>query len=215
MDQAFENLLDYLKRSRGFDVTSYKRASLTRRVRHRMQAVAAPSYADYQDYLEVHPDEFSHLFNTILINVTGFYRDEQAWDFISSEIVPRILANKTNGEPIRIWAAGCASGEEAYTAVMVLVEALGVAETRARVKVYATDLNEGDLNTARQATYKVRDVEAVPPNLREKYFRQVGQYYAFDPELRRLVVFGRHDLLNDSPISHIDLLICRNTLMYF
>src|SRR6516164_7275901 len=108
-DPQFEELLNYLKRTRGFDVTGYKRSSLQRRIAKRMEAVATPTYADYTDYLEVHPDEFIHLFNTILINVTGFFRDPLSWEYIAAEVIPRILANKKNGEPIRVWSAGCAS----------------------------------------------------------------------------------------------------------
>jgi two-component system CheB/CheR fusion protein len=215
-DQSeFEALLEYLQRTRGFDFGSYKPTSLSRRVRKRMETVGVESYADYTDYLEVHPDEFAHLFNTILINVTSFFRDPPSWEYLAAEVIPRLLAQKSPGAPIRVWSAGCASGEEAYTAAMVLEEALGPAEFRARVKIYATDVSEGALNKARQATYSPREVESVPPALLAKHFRLAESCYIFDPELRRSVVFGRHDLVQDSPISRIDLLICRNTLMYF
>src|SRR4051794_12685211 len=121
-DLQFEALLDYLKRNRGFDFTGYKRASLMRRITKRMQTLHLEGFTDYVDYLEVHPDEFIYLFNTILINVTSFFRDQASWDFIAQEIIPRILASKTSNEQIRIWSAGCASGEEAYTIAMLLVE---------------------------------------------------------------------------------------------
>src|SRR5436309_6896654 len=112
---AFETLLEYLKQSRGFDFTGYKRASLMRRINKRMQTVGTDSYETYLDFLEVHPDEFTHLFNTILINVTGFFRDKQSWDALAEEVVPRIVERKQPHEPIRIWSAGSASGEEACT----------------------------------------------------------------------------------------------------
>src|SRR5262245_33602881 len=117
-DRDFEALLVHLKRSRGFDFTGYKRSSLVRRIRKRMQAVSVDRFADYTDYLEVHPDEFIPLFNTILINVTDFFRDPAAWDAVAAEVVPRILDGKKDGEPIRVWSAGCASGQEAYTLAM-------------------------------------------------------------------------------------------------
>src|SRR5262245_9016053 len=116
LNPEFEELLRYLKRSRGFDFSGYKRSSLQRRIRKRMEAVNVEGYTEYTDYLEVHPEEFVHLFNTILINVTGFFRDPLAWEFVGNEVIPRILANKKGGEAIRVWSAGCASGEEAYTA---------------------------------------------------------------------------------------------------
>ena len=110
---SFEALLDYLKRNRGFDFIGYKRASLMRRIEKRMQMVEISDFGDYMDYLEVHPEEFALLFNTILINVTAFFRDEAAWDYLARTVIPHIVAGKEPGAPIRVWSAGCASGEEA------------------------------------------------------------------------------------------------------
>jgi two-component system CheB/CheR fusion protein len=109
MDNEFESLLDYLKQARGFDFAAYKRTTLTRRVDHRMQQVDIKSYADYVDFLEVHPDEFAQLFNTILINVTSFFRDESAWDYLAQEIIPGLLAAKGDESRVRAWVAGCAA----------------------------------------------------------------------------------------------------------
>jgi len=211
----FEALLDYLKRSRGFDFTGYKRSSLMRRVLKRMQMVAIGDYGDYLDYLEVHPEEFAHLFNTILINVTAFFRDEAAWDYLTQDIIPQVLADKTDGDPVRVWSAGCASGEEAYTVAMLLAEALGPAAFRQRVKIYATDVDEEALAQARQAGYTDKNLQPVPAELREKYFELAGNRYVFRADLRRSIIFGRHDLVHDAPISRLDLLVCRNVLMYF
>jgi two-component system, chemotaxis family, CheB/CheR fusion protein len=213
-DGDLEVLLDHLRRSRGFDFTGYKRASLSRRIDKRIQAVGADSYLGYLDHLEVDPEEFTHLFNTILINVTSFFRDPPAWEYLGAEILPRLVADKREGEPIRVWSAGCASGEEAYTLAMAIAEALGPEAVRERVKIYATDVDEEALNQARQARYTAKQVEAVPPALLERYFERNGQGYVFSKELRRSVIFGRHDLIQDAPISRIDLLVCRNTLMY-
>jgi two-component system, chemotaxis family, CheB/CheR fusion protein len=212
-DRDLEVLLDYLRRSRGFDFTGYKRTSLTRRIDKRMQAAGADGYLSYLDHLEVDPEEFTQLFNTILLNVTSFFRDPPAWDYLS-EVLPRLLADKDDSEPIRIWSAGCASGEEAYTLAMVAAEALGPDAVRERVKIYATDVDEEALTQARQARYAAKQVEGVPPELLERYFEGNGDGYVFSKELRRSVIFGRHDLIQDAPISRIDLLVCRNTLMY-
>jgi two-component system CheB/CheR fusion protein len=214
-DPQFEALLDYLRRTRGFDFTGYKRSSLMRRVGKRMQMIGVVGYADYLDYLEVHLEEFGHLFDAILINVTAFFRDPAAWEALQAEIVPRLLAGKRAEDPIRVWSAGCASGEEAYSLAMILAEAIGLEEARERVKVYATDVDEAALARARQAVYEAKEIEGVPEGLREKYFEPVNGRYVFHKDLRRSVIFGRHDLIQDAPISRIDLLVCRNTLMYF
>jgi two-component system CheB/CheR fusion protein len=214
-DPDFEALLVHLKEMRGFDFTGYKRSSLMRRVNRRMSQVDVRHYLDYLDFLQVHPDEFTALFNTILINVTGFFRDADAWEYLRADVLKQAVAGRTPGAPVRVWSAGCASGEEAYTLAMVLAEALGVDEFRERVKIYATDVDEEQLGEARQAAYSERDVQSVPPELLEKYFETSGERYTFRKDLRRSVIFGRNDLVQDAPISRIDLLTCRNTLMYF
>jgi two-component system, chemotaxis family, CheB/CheR fusion protein len=213
--QEFEALVQYLKNNRGFDFSGYKRSSLRRRMDKRMQALRVERYSDYLDYLEVHPEEFTQLFNTILINVTGFFRDTAAWDYLTAEVIPQLIAGKQPHEIIRVWSAGCASGEEAYTLAIVLAEALGFESFRQRVKIYATDVDEEALGQARQASYSTRDLQPVAPALRSKYFERAGVRFVFRPDLRRAVIFGRHDLVQDVPISRLDLLVCRNTLMYF
>jgi two-component system, chemotaxis family, CheB/CheR fusion protein len=214
-DPQLEALLTHIKHNRGFDFTGYKRASLMRRIQKRMQGAEIDNYTDYIDYLEVHPDEFAQLFDTILINVTSFFRDTSAWDYVAKEIIPQILSHKKNADPIRVWSAGCASGEEPYTIAILLAEALGIERFRERVKIYASDVDEDALSRARQATYSKRDVAEIPADLLEKYFDHKDTHYAFNKELRRSVIFGRHDLIQDAPISRIDLLTCRNALMYF
>jgi two-component system CheB/CheR fusion protein len=215
-DSDFEALLNYIKGNRGFDFTGYKRSTLMRRVTRRMQTVNIEGYSNYLDYLEVHPEEFNHLFNTLLINVTSFFRDRPAWDYISSEVIPRIAARKHLGEPIRVWSAGCASGQEACTIAIAIAQVIGVEQFSDRVKIYATDVDEEALNQARQATYEAREVSGLKPEELEQFFESSdNQRYTFRKELRRAVIFGRHDLIQDAPISKIDLLVCRNALMYF
>jgi two-component system, chemotaxis family, CheB/CheR fusion protein len=213
-DPEWTSLLEYLLSARGFDFHGYKPASLARRIRKRIDVVGVESYAAYQDYLEVHPDEFGTLFNTILINVTGFFRDPAAWEAVRASAIPVIIASKPEGEPIRVWCAGCATGEEAYTLAIILAEELGSEGFRERVKIYATDVDDDALNTARQAAYNDRQVEGVSPELLGKYFDRVDGLSYFRKDLRRQVIFGKHDLISDAPISRIDLLTCRNTLMY-
>jgi two-component system CheB/CheR fusion protein len=214
-DEALDALIDYVRAGRCVDLGSYKRGTVERRVTRRRQDVGVPTVADYLDFLEVHPEELSRLLDALLINVTGFFRDPPAWEYFASEVVPQIVATKGPRDAIRVWSAGCASGEESYTAAMILAEALGVEAFRERVKVYATDADESALARARQGVYRVRDLDPVPPALRERYFVEAGDRLAFRPDLRRAVIFGRHDLLQHAPISRLDVLICRNVLMYF
>jgi two-component system, chemotaxis family, CheB/CheR fusion protein len=212
---AFESLLIYLRQSRGFDFTGYKRSTLIRRVQKRMQLLALEGFSDYLDYLEVYPEEFNFLFNTILINVTAFFRDASVWEFLQEQVLPNIIKGKGDSEQIRVWSAGCASGEEAYTLAMLMAESLGTEQFRQRVKIYATDLDEEALSQSRQALYSAKDIQGLPPELITKYFEPTGNRYVFRHDLRRSVIFGRHNLLQDAPISRIDLLVCRNTMMYF
>jgi len=212
-DPAFERLLNFLKESRAFDFTGYKRPSLVRRVRYRMRELGIDSLDDYQDLLQLQPDEFTALFNTILINVTSFFRDAEAWTYLEEEVLPEVLSAVESG-PIRVWSAGCATGHEAYSVAMLLHDAMGDA-FRERVKIYATDIDEEALDYARQASYTEREMRGLPDRLRERYFDQSGSRWVVSPDLRRSVIFGRNDLTQDAPISRIDVLMCRNTLMYF
>jgi two-component system CheB/CheR fusion protein len=213
-DEAFEALLRYMRDSRGFDFTGYKRTSLMRRVRHRMDQAGYTSFEEYLDVLQASSDEFAALFNTILINVTAFFRDPEAWEFVSAEVISRMLAERGPGDPVRVWSAGCASGQEAYTLAMLLAEALGPEAFRQRVKIYATDIDEEALAEARAASYGAKAVESVPADLLGRYFEKVNGRYVFNKDLRRAVIYGRNDLVKDAPISRVDLLVCRNTLMY-
>jgi len=214
-DPQFESLLEFLKASRSFDFTGYKRSTLMRRVLKRMQVVGIEGFDAYRDYLELHAGEFEELFNTILINVTSFFRDPDAWDTLAREFIPAILARKGPGDPVRVWTAGCASGQETYTLMMVLAEAMGLEQFRERVKVYATDADNDALATARQASYDESDLDELPEGYRDRYFERAAGRWTFRGDLRRQVIFGRHDLVQDAPISHLDLLVCRNVLMYF
>jgi two-component system CheB/CheR fusion protein len=213
-DEAFEAVLRYMRDSRGFDFTGYKRTSLMRRVRHRMDQAGHPTFEEYLDVLQASSDEFAALFNTILINVTAFFRDPEAWDFLRDHAIPDILAARGPNDPIRLWSAGCASGEEAYSLAMLFADALGAEAFRQRVKIYATDVDENALAEARLGSYTVRAVEAVPDEMRGRHFEQTNGRYTLRKDLRRAVIFGRNDLVRDAPISRVDLLACRNTLMY-
>jgi two-component system CheB/CheR fusion protein len=214
-DPSFERLLEYVRDARSFDYTGYRRPTLMRRVEKRMQTVHADDWDAYHDYLEHHPEEFGELFNTILINVTGFFRDRETWELVAAEVIPKVLEDRDSEEPLRIWSAGCASGEEPYTIVILLAEALGEEAFKRRVKIYATDVDEEALTDAREASYTTKQLQHVPSGLRERYFVETESGFTVRNDLRRTVIFGRNDLHRDPPISRVDLLVSRNTLMYF
>jgi two-component system, chemotaxis family, CheB/CheR fusion protein len=210
-----EGLVEYIRTNRGFDFTGYKRPSLSRRFQKRMQAVRSETYGEYRRYLEEHPAEFIDLFNTILINVTAFFRDGPAWEYLRHEVIPGLVADAEGRDSIRVWSTGCASGEEAYSLAMAFAEAMPGDSFRDRLKIYATDVDEEALAEGRHAFYPASRLDNVPDDLRERYFERIEQRYLVKPELRRAVIFGRHDVVQDPPISRIDLLTSRNTLMYF
>jgi two-component system CheB/CheR fusion protein len=214
-DTEFDELLLMLKETRGFDFTGYKRSTLMRRVRRRMDACGVTSLSEYRDHLELEPEEFTRLFDSLLINVTGFFRDPPAWQALREEVLPELVSARSARRPLRVWSAGCATGEEAYTLAIILVEAMGLEDFLARVKIYATDLDEDALAQARTGVYTERQIAEVSEEYRQKYFEANGTRYAFRRDLRRQVIFGRNDLTRDAPISRVDLLVARNTLMYF
>ncbi|PLZ84920.1 chemotaxis protein CheR [Fischerella muscicola CCMEE 5323] len=211
----FEALLNYLKQNCGYDLTLYKRASLMRRFQRRMQQLRIDNYPNYLQYFQGHPEECTSLLDTILINFSGFFRDRDCWEYLANNIIPQILTNKQPQEKIRVWSAGCAYGQEVYTLVMLLVERLGIEQYLQRVQIFATDVDEDALKQARQASYTEHEVIGIPNELLSKYFEKTEQRYVFLSKLRSTIIFGRHDLAIDAPMSKIDLLVCRNVLIYF
>jgi two-component system CheB/CheR fusion protein len=214
-DANLEALLAFIRDARGFDFTGYKRSTLSRRIRKRMNDVGAKEYNDYKDRLESSAEEFGYLFDTILINVTSFFRDAEAWSYLQSDVIPNLIASLEPGAEIRVWSAGCSSGEEAYSLAIAFAEAMGIDECARRVKIYGTDVDDDALRMARTGLYQPGALESLDEGLRQTYFEPSGSGFAFRSDLRRRVIFGRHDITNDAPISRLDLLVCRNTLMYF
>jgi two-component system CheB/CheR fusion protein len=213
-DDGLEDLLEHIQASHGFDFRGYKRTSLRRRIERRMQQVGVDDFGAYLELLEAEPSEYPLLLDTILINVTSFFRDPPAWKSLSEKVLPELLQQKAPDEPIRVWSAGCATGEEPYSLVMCLVDLLGAAEFHRRVKIYATDVDEDALAFARNATYEAERVAAVPDKYRAAYFEALNGRFVLRRDMRKSVIFGRHNLLLDAPISKIDLLACRNLLIY-
>jgi two-component system, chemotaxis family, CheB/CheR fusion protein len=214
-DAAFQRLLEKLSESYNFDFREYKPASLARRIRQRMSQARAESFEAYARLLDERPDEHVALFNTILINVTGFFRDPEAWATLADEIIPRLVSEAGDSRSLRLWSAGCASGEEPFSLAVLLAEHLGDRVGEYQVKIYGSDVDEDALGAARQALYRTDQLKDVPDRLLERYFTRDGQLWRFRRDLRRWCIFGSHNLTQAPPLSHIDLLVCRNVLIYF
>jgi two-component system, chemotaxis family, CheB/CheR fusion protein len=211
-----EALLEYLHERRNFDFRGYKRASLSRRIFKRMQSIGVDDYQRYIEVLEANPGEFAELFNTILINVTSLMRDSDAWEVLANSVIPALIDAKAPDNPIRVWSAGTASGEEAYSLAVLFADALGEDRFRRVVKIYATDADSDALVDARHGRYREADlIKAFGEERTNRFFEIENDYGTFRGDLRRALIFGRHDLVQDPPISRIDLIACRNTLMYF
>ena len=211
----FDALLAFIRDTRGFDFSVYKRNTLWRRFQRRLAELDLDSFSEYQDVLQSRPHEYSELFNTFLINVTSFFRDADAWQTLQEEVIPTIAEGITPDEPVRVWCPGCSTGEEAYTTALLMAEVVPDVNFPDAVKIYATDLDYPALEKARRGVYSEKDVEPIPDDLREKYLKKTKDGFAFVNGVRRSVIFGKHNLLRDAPISRLDLLVCRNTLMYF
>lgn len=211
--EGLNRLMEKLHRERAIDFRGYKPSSLGRRVLRRMDATSCEDIDAYIRFLSRRPDEYAKLIDSILINVTQFFRDPEAWDVIRDVVMPQILAQKRPGSQIRMWSAGCATGEEAYSLAMLISEMLGDKAGNYDVRIYATDIDEEALNVARRGEYSDEAIKDVPQELLERYFVRNG-HWMVKRDLRRMLIFGVHNLVTDAPISHIDLLACRNVLIY-
>ena len=211
---TLKDLIRNLAEERGFDLRGYKPTTLERRVRRRMQQLNIASYEEYLNYIRRENGETARLLDTVLINVTQFFRDAQAWDALAEDVLPMLFKNRPPGSSFRVWCAGCATGEEAYSVAILLFELLGERITDYEIKIYGTDNDENALNAARRAEYTPESLRGVRQDLRARYFtgRPIMRVVR---DVRRLLIFGRSNLLKDALISHVDLLLCRNVLIYF
>ena len=214
-DAGFRALLDTLGTTYRFDFREYKEMSLARRIRARMAQVRVDDFGAYATFLDTHPDEHVALFNTILINVTALFRDPEAWRVLAADVIPHVVTEAGATRSIRMWSAGCSSGEEVYSLAMLLAEHLGSEAAAYTVKIYGTDVDEEALGTARHGAYRVERLKDVPDALLDRYFTRDGHLYRVRRDLRRWCIFGHHNLTQAPPLSHIDLLACRNVLIYF
>src|SRR2546428_8456708 len=215
LGEDLRELLEKLSAQYNFDLREYKEASVVRRVRARRTRVRAESVSAYSRLLDENAGEHVALINTILINVTGFFRDSEAWKVLAEHVVPRLVEDAADSRSLRIWSTGCSSGEEAYSIAILLAQRLGAPADNYTIKIYGTDVDEEALTAARQAVYRTEQLKDVPDRLVDRYFTREGQLYRFRREIRRWCIFGSHNLTQAPPLSHIDLLVCRNAIIYF
>jgi two-component system CheB/CheR fusion protein len=205
--------LEVLVAEARIDLRGYKHTTLERRLRRRMDAVHAATFDDYLEIVRRKPEETNALLETVLINVTEFFRDPQAWDVIGEKVLPELTRDLRPGHSLRAWVAGCSTGEEVYSLAILLAEHFGPRIAEFDVKIYATDVDQDALNAARRGEYANEKLRKMRPQWRERYFS--GTSPRVNRDLRRLAIFGRSDLARDAPISHVSLVICRNVLIYF
>ncbi len=220
--QAFRGSLDKLiariDDARGLDLSSYRRSYLERRIAARLRVAGVHSYRQYGDLLEADPHEYERLIDTLTINVTDFFRDKVVWDSLVRKALPELIASKQGGrtKTIRVWSAGCATGEEPYSLAMMLLGELGDAAKEYSISITATDLDADALARAERGVFAKERRRHIPPSYQVRFTRNVdGGSFEVLPEVRRLVRFQRMSLFDPTPLRVIDLVTCRNVFIYF
>lgn len=203
----------------GHDFSQYKRSTILRRVERRMQLNNFDNLESYLAYLRTNPEEAQAMFNDILIGVTNFFRDRESWEALNQHIIPEMIqqnANNENGEGqmIRIWSIGCATGEEAYGLAILCFEEAERQSVRLNLQIFASDLDERSIAHAREGIYPAAIEADVSPERLERFFTRQGEYYRVKRELRDVVLFTNHNVMRDPPFSRQDLIACRNVLIY-
>jgi two-component system CheB/CheR fusion protein len=211
--EVLQDILSFVHAHTGHSFTSYKISTIRRRVERRLNLHQIIRPEDYLPYLREHPEELDHLFHELLIGVTSFFRDPEAFTTLAT-LLPELLRTKRNGEPIRVWVPGCSTGEEAYSLAILLREALTQLNKPCPVHVFATDLDDRAIDTARAGRYPMGIAADVNPEHLRRFFTPEDGAYQINREVREMIVFAPHNLLVDPPFSHVDLLSCRNLLIY-
>ena len=209
-----EELLQRLRTTLKFDFSGYKTGTLMRRIHRRLVATGSSDLAAYLDWITANPRELELLARDILISVTAFFRDREAFEALR-RVIQSLCQQRAQGSEIRIWVAGCASGEEAYSIAMILADALGDHLPAYRIQIFATDVDEEALNVARRGIYPAAAMSEIPVDLLQRFFHPVKADYEAGKLLRDMIVFARHNLVSDPPFLRLDLVSCRNVLIYF
>jgi two-component system CheB/CheR fusion protein len=207
-------ILGLLERQVGHGLVEYKISTVTRRISKRMLLKNQNSLAAYLNELSENEEERMQLFKSLFIGVTGFFRDKKAFESLSRNVLPKLFTDPHGVNSVRVWVAGCSTGEEAYTIAILLEEYVAAAKMRCDVKIFATDIEARSIDVARRGVYGWKIQEDMPPALLEKYFMPVEEGYRVVPRIRDMVVFAVHDLLRDPPFLKLDLVMCRNLLIY-
>ena len=211
---TLRKICSLLHRRTGHDFSQYKPATLLRRIHRRMQVQQVPGPTRYLETLRKDPREVDHLFRDLLIGVTHFFRDPDAFAKLASLVVPELFRDKGAEDSVRVWVSGCATGEEAYSIAILLREHLARIDSAPPVKIFATDIDEQALETARLGRYSEGVAEHVSPERIERFFVRQGTTYQVDKQLREMCIFSVHNVISDPPFSRLDLIACRNLLIY-
>lgn len=203
-----------LRNNTGHDFHGYKRATFLRRVQRRMQVTQVDSVADYIDVLRSQPDEAQQLFNDLLIGVTQFFRDKREFDFLEANVIPKLFSGKARGDQLRVWVLGCSTGEEAYSLAILLREYASTLEVAPQIQIFASDIDARALAVARLGRYTDSVAHDVTPERLARWFVKEGATYCVSKELREMCVFSQHSIVKDPPFSRLDLVSCRNLLIY-
>lgn len=212
--EDLKKILAFVKSAAGVDFTNYKKTTIRRRIIRRMLLYKLETLSDYVVYLKKNPTEAGILFNDLLINVTNFFRDPAAMEHVKKQILPRIVQGKSAGEAVRIWVAGCSTGQEAYSLAIMMLEVLGEQAASLPVQIFATDLSDMAIAKARLGVFTKGELIDVSPGHLDHYFSRVDDHYRVNKLVRDLCVFAPHNLLSDPPFSRMDLISCRNLLIY-
>jgi two-component system CheB/CheR fusion protein len=213
---AIQSVIRIVKAKRGYDFAGYKHATLVRRIQRRMGLHGVLRQADYVALLRTDSQEVDALFRDLLIGVTEYFRDADAWKALETHVVAPLIAGKQPGEPVRIWIPGCSTGEEAYTMAMVMLDSLRRARKKCPVQIFATDTNHDALEIGRTGRYPIGIAANVSPTRLRRYFETTAQaqHFTVTEELRKSVVFGVQNLFADPPFGRVDMISCRNVLIY-
>ncbi len=215
-ERTLRTILEQLRERSGVDFASYKPPTIMRHLQRRMIATKNGRIGDYARYLQSHPDEYRRLTSHFLIKVTEFFRDEELYNVLRDDILPRLIEKaRTQNNELRLWSAGTATGEEAYSLAILVAELLGPELAQFTVRIFATDLDNDAIAFARRGHYPASAFAAVPDALVDRYFTQLDGEYEVKKSLRAITVFGQHDLGQRAPFPRIDMVLCRNVLIYF
>ncbi|MDZ8185967.1 MAG: chemotaxis protein CheB [Nostoc sp. ChiSLP02] len=212
--EALSAIFALLRTNHGVDFSYYKPTTLKRRILRRMVLYHLERLEDYVRYLGDNPTEVSALYQDLLINITSFFRDPEAFEALKAKVFPLIVNGRTPDSPIRVWVAGCSTGQEAYSLAICLLEYLTVQGINPPIQIFATDVNEQVIEKARNGIYKPSQVADVSPARLQRFFVQVEEGYQISKPVRELCVFAQHNLMTDPPFSRLDLITCRNVLIY-